>query len=152
MNNFVYKIADKTDLKTMLDIRFEMLKNVNNLQKDYKFPDEFIDSTRRYFEQGDQTTVLAFDNDKAIGCATMSYIEMMPTFSHPTGRRGHLMNVYTNATYRKHGIGKAMVLMLIEDAKKNGATEISLDATDMGRYLYKSLGFVTNEEGMLMTL
>lgn len=50
-----------------------------------------------------QTTVLAID-ECVIGCATICYIDMMPTFSHPTGKRAHLMNVYTNCEYRRRGI------------------------------------------------
>lgn len=57
---------------------------------------------------------------------------MMPTFSHPSGTRAHLMNVYTKANYRKHGVARKLVQMLIDEAKRKGITEISLDATDLG--------------------
>lgn len=41
--------------------------------------------------------------------------------------------------------------MLIEEAWKRGVTEISLDATEKGRPLYKRLGFVESAEGMVLT-
>lgn len=151
-NQIEYKIATQADLQTMIDIRLEMLKIVNNLPDDYEFADEFVTCSRWYFEKGDQTTVLAFDGERAIGCASMSYIEVMPTFDHPTGRRAHLMNVYTNQNYRRQGIGKIMVEMLIEDAKKKGATEIGLDATTLGRPLYEALGFCDSESYMAIKL
>ena len=74
----------------------------------------------------------------------------MPTFSHVSGKRAHLMNVFTDKNYRRMGIGKTMVNMLIEDAWNKGATEISLDATESGRHLYKALGF--NENGACMNM
>ena len=74
----------------------------------------------------------------------------MPTFSHPTGKRAHLMNVYTRKEYRRQGIAKKMVELLIEDAKEKHATEISLDATESGRPLYESLGFKASDECMVM--
>ena len=91
------------------------------------------------------------DGDRVIGCATMCYIYIMPTFSHPTGKRAHLMNVYTMKEWQRQGIARQMVSMLIDEAWKRGATEISLDATEEGRPLYKNLGFTDSTEGMVLT-
>ena len=41
-----------------------------------------------------------------------------------------------------------MVEILIEEAKENGVTEISLDATKMGRPLYEALGFQASDSCM----
>ena len=76
----------------------------------------------------------------------------MPTYDHPTGKRAHLMNVYTNKDYRRQGIGKKMVELLIDEAKSKGCTEISLDATEQGRCLYTQLGFTANNNGMVLNL
>lgn len=77
---------------------------------------------------------------------------LMPTFSHPTGKRAHLMNVYTNSQYRRQGIAYQMLEMLIDEAKEKGVTEISLDATEEGRHLYKKCGFVDSIECMVLNL
>ncbi len=135
-----------------MSIRLDMLREVNNLPDSYTIDKLLIDESIRYFLEGNQTTVLAFDGEEAVGCASISYIRIMPTFSHPTGNRAHLMNVYTKAGYRRNGISKKMVTMLIDEAKEKGVTEISLDATEMGRPLYESLGFAASNECMVMTL
>ena len=145
------KIATKNDIDSLMSIRQEMLKVVNNLPEDYEFSDELINESRDYFLNGDQMTVLACDGDKAIGCASMSFFRIMPTFSHPTGERAHLMNVYTRSEYRRQGIARKMVQLLIEKSWENGATEISLDATSLGRPLYESLGFTDSTECMVLT-
>ena len=147
-----YIMATKDDIDLLMSSRLEMLRVVNNLSDDYGFSEELISCSREYFLNGDQTTVLALDEDKVIGCASMSYILIMPTYSHPTGKRAHLMNVYTNCNYRRQGIARKMVSMLIDDARDNGATEISLDATQSGRPLYESLGFGQNKECMNLIL
>ena len=146
-----YKIASKDDMEALMQIRLEMLKVVNDLPADYMFSDELVSSSREYFESANQTTVLAID-EKVIGCATLCYIEMMPTFSHPTGKRAHLMNVYTNSRYRRQGIAFEMINMLIDEARERGVTEISLDATELGRPLYKKCGFVESDECMVLNL
>ena len=143
-----YKIAGSEDIELLMSSRLEMLRIVNKLDDDYQYDEEFISCLRDYFLNGDQTTVLVLDDGKVIACASMSYIWIMPTFSHPTGKRAHLMNVYTNKDYRRMGIARKMVQMLIEDAWDRGATEISLDATESGRPLYESIGFGDNRTCM----
>ena len=146
-----YKIASSEDIELLMSSRLEMLRVVNDLSDDYVYSDEIVNESRDYFLNGDHVTVLAIDGNEAIGCASMSFMRIMPTFSHPTGRRAHLMNVYTRSAYRRQGIARRMVEMLIEETWKKGATEISLDATVMGRPLYESLGFVSSTECMVLT-
>ena len=146
-----YKIADKQDIDQVMAIRLEMLLEVNNLSEQYQYADDFVSASREYFLNGDQTTVLALEDDKAIGCASICYINVMPTFSHPTGQRAHLMNVYTSKNYRKQGIAERMVNILIREAWDRGATEISLDTTEAGRPFYRKLGFTDSGECMVMT-
>lgn len=145
------KIASKDDIERLMCIRLEMLKVVNNLSEDYEYSAELMKETRNYFLNGDQMTVLASDGDVAIGCASMSFFRIMPTFDHPTGKRAHLMNVYTRSEYRQQGIARKMVKLLIEKTWEEGATEISLDATALGRLLYKSIGFIDSTECMVLT-
>ena len=144
------RIAGKNDIDLMMSSRMEMLKEVNSLDADYLYSESFVEESRRYFLEGNQTTVLALDGERVIGCATICYITIMPTFSHPTGKRAHLMNVYTAKEFRGQGIGKKMVDLLIEDAWNKGATEISLDATEAGRPLYKKCGFEDSGECMVL--
>ena len=152
MNKIIYRKTTKADMKILMKLRLEMLREVNGLSGEYEYDENFIFESRRYFESGEQTTVIASDGETLVGCASLSYIWIMPTFSHPTGNRAHLMNVYTRADYRRRGISKKMVEILIDEAKENGVTEISLDATEMGRPLYESLGFKTSDSCMVMDL
>ena len=146
-----FKIATNDDIELLMSSRLEMLKVVNDLPQDYVYSDEIVNKSRDYFLNGDQVTVLALDGGIVAGCASMSFMRIMPTFSHPTGKRAHLMNVYTRSEYRRQGIARKMVNMLIDETWKRGATEISLDATKMGRPLYESLGFTNSTECMVLT-
>ncbi|MCR4670696.1 MAG: GNAT family N-acetyltransferase [Saccharofermentans sp.] len=144
------RIAAAEDIDMLMEIRLEMLKAVNGLDEGYVFSDEIKDLSRKYFLEGDQTTVLAFVDGELAGCASASYIRIMPTFSHPTGKRAHIMNVYTKERFRRQGIAYDMMTKLIEEAWEKGATEISLDATSSGRPLYEKLGFSPSDEYMVM--
>lgn len=152
MNKIIYRKTTKADMKILMKLRLEMFREVNGLSGEYEYDENFIFESRRYFESGEQTTVIASDGETLVGCASLSYTWIMPTFSHPTGNRAHLMNVYTRADYRRREISKKMVEILIDEAKENGVTEISLDATEMGRPLYESLGFKASDSCMVMDL
>lgn len=145
-----YRIASADDMELLVRSRLDTLRAVNRLGTDYRFSDGFVRASREYFLSGDQETILAVDGGRVLGCATMCYISLMPTFSHPSGKRAHLMNVYTDPALRRQGIAFRMVSMLIENAWKRGATEISLDATEAGRPLYRKLGFRDSGECMVL--
>lgn len=116
-----YRIATIDDINLFMQIRLEMLKVVNDITPDYRFSPDFVDNSRAYFENSDQTTVLAFADETVIGCATICYINRM-------------------------------VNILIDEAKQRSVTEISLDATQVGRALYQKCGFVDSEECMVLNL
>ena len=145
-----YRIATAKDIGLLLKSRLDTLRDVNRLGAGYRFSEDFEEASRRYFLEGDQTTVLAAEGERVLGCASMCYIELMPTFSHPAGKRAHLMNVWTDPSRRREGIAARMVSMLIEEAWKRGVTEISLDATEAGKPLYRKLGFHGSEEHMVL--
>ena len=145
-----YRIATKEDIGLLMASRLEMLRVVNDMNQDEDFSEELIACSRDYFLNGDQTTVLALENGEVIGCASISYIVIMPTFSHPTGKRAHLMNVYTRKEYQGRGIAFQMVSMLIDEAWSRGVTEISLDSTKAGHRLYEKLGFEDSGECMVL--
>ena len=67
-------------------------------------------------------------------------------------KRAHLMNVYVKKEFRRKGLAKKMLELLIEEAKSRKVTEISLDATEKGRPLYESMGFSSNDSAMTMKL
>ena len=139
------RIAKDSDLNSVLAIRMEMLAEVNEGKT---FDEDFKERSRGYFTNGAQTTVLAFDGENAVGCATICYVQVMPTFSHPTGKRAHIMNVYVREEFRRRGIAREMMKMLLDEAKSCGVTQITLDATESGRPLYQALGFESSEEFM----
>ncbi len=100
------KKSTAADISTLMEIRLEMLREVNGLSREAEFSKTLTDFSREYFLSGNQTTVLAYEDGLLAGCALISYITVMPTFDHPTGKRAHLMNVYTRQNFRRKGIAQ----------------------------------------------
>lgn len=143
--------AGKDRLADILKIRREMLAVVNNVPES-GISDEIMRISEEYFSSDEHTTALAYCDGKLAGCASICWLNVMPTYSHPTGKRGHIMNVYTRNEYRRMGAARKMVEFLISEARARGVTHISLDATEMGRPLYEALGFHSSEESMGLDL
>ena len=128
MSEFTIIAAGEEQRQTALSLRREMLAQVNGVSES-EIDGRLISGFRDYLASAEQTTLLAFCGDKAVGCATICYLPVVPTFSHPTGKRAHIMNVYTRAEYRRQGAARLMLSALIDEAKRRGVTYISLDAT-----------------------
>ncbi|HHV09640.1 MAG TPA: GNAT family N-acetyltransferase [Clostridiales bacterium] len=146
--------ADQTDKETfekVINLRYEVLMAVNGLKSDI-FDMDFKKTTNEYLHSGNQTTFFATENGVMLGCATVCYITVMPTYDHPTGKRAHVMNVYVREGYRNRGIARQMMNEIVNDATEKGITHISLDATEQGRPLYEKIGFKSTGEGMEMIL
>jgi GNAT superfamily N-acetyltransferase len=61
-------------------------------------------------------------------------------------RRAVVLNVYTEPEYRRRGIGRKVMQEVISWARKERFDRLYLHASDAGRPLYESLGFVANNE------
>lgn len=146
-----YEKASPERVNDFIKLRIELLCGIYN-ESGSAFEGEFTRLSEEFFKHGGQTTVLAFDGEMAVGCATICFITVMPTVDHPSGKRAHIMNVYTNADYRRRGIARKMVTMLLDEARERGVSYVSLDATEQGKPLYKTLGFCDNTENMGITL
>lgn len=139
-------------LGKILEARYLAIRAISGLEEDYVFPREFQRRTKKFFEETEQTTVLALEKEKIIGCATICYIRSMPTIDHPTGKRAKIMNVYTKEDYQGCGIASQMMLLLLEEAKKKRITEISLEAKGSVKYFYQKCGFELSDDRMVLKI
>ena len=91
---------------------------------------------------------MVFDGEILVGTGVVSYYRVMPTYHNQGGRKAYIMNMYTKPEYRRKGIAKKTLDLLVKEAKSRGIQDILLEATDMGRLLYKKYGFVKMDNEM----
>ena len=149
--NFIYKTATQQDIDILVTTRIEVLRAANKLA-DQVDMSEVAAQSRDYYEKalkdGSHTAILVYDKDQIIGAGGISYFRVMPTYHNPTGRKAYIMNMYTASEYRRQGIAFHTLDLLVNDARKQGVSQIALEATDMGRPLYEKYGFVKMEDEM----
>ena len=83
-----------------------------------------------------------------MGSGGVSFFQVMPTYHNHSGLKAYIMNMYTDPDHRRRGIAYKTLDMLVSDAREQGVTAISLEATDMGRPLYEKYGFVRMDHEM----
>ena len=140
-----YCKAGPEDLELLIRTRIQVLLATNQLPAGTDMT-AVETASRDYYRaalaDGNHAAWLVFDGDTWIGAGGVSFYRIMPTYHNPSGRRAYLMNIYPRPDYRRRGIARHMVDLLVGEARQPGITAISLEATDMGRPLYEAYGFV----------
>ena len=135
----------------MVRTRIIVLRAANKLSDDEDMSvveEESYAYYRRALETGEQSAYLVYDNGKFIGAGGVSFYQVMPTYHNPTGKKAYIMNMYTASEYRRQGIAFHTLDLLVKNARKQGISQITLEATEMGRPLYEKYGFVKMENEM----
>ncbi len=61
-------------------------------------------------------------------------------------RRAYILNVYTEPEYRRRGLARRIMHLIVEQCRAEGFGWVSLHASQVGRSLYEEMGFrPTNE-------
>jgi GNAT superfamily N-acetyltransferase len=60
--------------------------------------------------------------------------------------RAVILNVYTEIEFRRQGVARQVMRVILEWVKGHGLASVNLHASDEGRYLYESMGFKPTNE------
>lgn len=80
-------------------------------------------------------------------CAAATITHSIPGPDH-VGIYAHIHTVHTEPEYRLRGYARATVQALLDWLAEQGCGLVTLNASDDGAHLYRSLGFTTNERAM----
>ena len=97
-------------------------------------------------ESGEARAWLATVDGRPVGGAMTWTYGWFPQVSNPTGRVGHIMNVYVEPAWRRRGLARRLTRTCMDDLFSRGIRRITLHASDKGRPLYESLGFAATKE------
>lgn len=149
--NYEYKKATIADIDELVRTRVIVLRAANKLSDDVDMSlveKESYEYYKSALEIGEHIAYLVCDNETFIGAGGVSFYQVMPTYHNPTGKKAFIMNMYTAPAYRRQGIAIHILDLLVKDIRKQGVSQISLEATEMGRPLYEKYGFVKMEDEM----
>ena len=142
-----YRKLENKDLDEFIRIRINQLRE-EGATEDIDLKPALLDYYNRHLSDGTFVSFLAVDGDKIVGTSGMSFVEKPPYFSCPSGKLGLLSSMYTDKDYRRQGIAKNLLSLVVEEARAYGCGTVQITASDMGFLLYKDFGFVKNENFM----
>jgi predicted acetyltransferase len=153
--NFNYYKATVADVETLVEKRILFSLELAGEQSE-----EAIQFLRKqmtnYFSKSiidnSSISIIAKDNEAVAGIGSIHLREMPGNFKNPSGRWGYIMNMYTIREYRRKGVCKNILRILLEEGKKIGLTAFELHATKEGEMVYTQEGFVRHNEPTLRYL
>jgi len=84
--------------------------------------------------------------DGSIAAGAGLWLMDWPSHMVGSGTRGNILNVYTAEKFRRRGLARELMKVVLEWCRENGIDAVILHASPAGRSLYESMGFqATNE-------
>jgi GNAT superfamily N-acetyltransferase len=109
--------------------------------------EKFRPWVKRKMEAGEYLAWFAIAGDAAVAAGAGLWLMDWPPHMIGGGKwRGNIVNVYTEAAYRRKGLARELTKMAMGWCAREGVETVILHASDEGRALYEELGFeATNE-------
>jgi hypothetical protein len=149
MDPITYQKASVNDISILVENRILFALELSGRQDQ-----EAINALRKqmtdYFSKATaNNTCISFIarcNGMTAGIGSVHLREMPGNFKNPSGKWGYIMNMYTLPAFRRKGVCKCILDLLIEEGKKYGITAFELHATKEGELVYKQNEFEIHNE------
>lgn len=138
-----YRKLRPSDLEIFISMRINQLRE-EGAEEDIDLRPALRDYYTRHMSNGTFVSWLAVDGEKIVGTSGMSFVEKPPYFGCPSGKIGLLSSMFTDPDYRRHGIAKKLLSLVVDEARNYGCGTVQITASDMGVLLYTDFGFVHN--------
>jgi GNAT superfamily N-acetyltransferase len=83
---------------------------------------------------------------KVVAGGGVLLVRFQPSPREPRPARPFIINVYTERAFRRRGLARRIMKEMVDWCRAQGYAGVSLHATDEGRPLYASLGFLPTNE------
>ena len=142
-----YRKLTEEDLNVFIQMRITQLRE-EGAAEDVDLRPALMDYYGRHLSDCTFVSWLAVDGERIVGTSGMSFVEKPPYFGCPNGRIGLLSSMFTDQEYRRQGIARKLLSLVMEEARKHGCGAVQITASDMGVLLYTDYGFVKNKNFM----
>lgn len=149
--NIVYQRLTEDGLDEFISMRISQLRE-EGAKEQCDLRPSLSEYYTKHMADGTFVSWLALDGERIIGTSGISFVEKPPYFGCPSGKIALLSSMYTRPDYRRMGIAKKLLSLVVDEAKNYGCDTIQITASDMGVLLYTDFGFVKNGNFMQYSL
>ena len=86
------------------------------------------------------------EKQQIVASAGLWLVDWPPHVMGPEGPRGYILNIFTVTEHRRQGLARQLTQLCIEACRERHIAFVALHASEHGRSLYESLGFVPSNE------
>lgn len=147
-------MATVADVDALAELRWQMAieHQEENVSRE-EYIAAYCETVRDELAQGRHLAWLAeTDGRQPIACTMLIWWPMPPNLEELRRRRGYVSSVYTHPDFRRLGLARALMEMLIAQARELRVSKLLLSSSGMGRPLYLSMGFVVSDRGLELAL
>lgn len=142
MATITFREATVADIAALARLRWQMEHERKGGDLSLEaYTQAYIAATRDEMVRGTHQAWIAEDNGEAVACVLLVWWMMPPNFENLARKRGFVSSVYTRPDYRRQGIARRLMELLVERARADGVLRLILWASEMGRPLYLDMGF-----------
>jgi ribosomal protein S18 acetylase RimI-like enzyme len=148
------RAATEEDLNSILAHRRSMFEEMGFT--DPTVLDQVVAASRDFIEKGlsngGYRGFLAItEKNEIVGGAGLAITDWLANPTAPKqSRRAYILNVYTAPHYRRKGIARELMQVVLEECRREGFISVWLHASEYGRALYESMGFEATNEMKIM--
>ena len=142
-----YRPLTSDDLPAFIALRIRQLRE-EGAKEQLDLAPALRDYYGRHLAEGTFAAFLALDGERIVGTGAASFVEKPPYFGCPTGRMALISSMYTDPAYRRRGIARHILSLVLDAARQYGCGVAQITASDRGVPLYADSGFSHNHNFM----
>ena len=146
-----YRRLERSEIDDFITLRIRQLQEEGE-QADCDLAPCLKAYYNRHWDDGSFVSWIAEEDGEIVATSGMSFVEKPPYYGNPSGKVGLLSSMYTRKEYRRRGIAKELLRLVVEEARGSGCGMVQIAASDMGMLLYRDFGFEENRNFMQLKL
>lgn len=147
--SITYHRATLNDAETLAGLRVDFLLALlrpKSVEEIAVLKDNLLVYFKSALSNEDCLFYVAKANSVIVGVGGASFRLQPGNFKNPSGRVAYILNMYTVPGFRKLGICKTILQMIVHEANQMGISAFELHATKEGEQIYIKNGFQLHNE------